>query len=85
MKTRMVFVTVLGISILLLTPYLSSPSATAGGRLAGVKVCIDPGHGGEDPGAVAYGLKESDINLDVSQALATLLSGRGRRHGRVDA
>jgi N-acetylmuramoyl-L-alanine amidase len=81
----MVFVTVLGISILLLTAYLSSPSATAGGRLAGVKVCIDPGHGGEDPGAVAYGLKESDINLDVSQALATLLSGRGRRHGRVDA
>ncbi len=79
MKTRMVFVTVLGISILLLTAYLSSPSATAGGRLAGVKVCIDPGHGGEDPGAVnaVYGLKESDINLDVSQALATLLAEDG--------
>lgn len=29
------------------------------------KVCLDPGHGGTDPGAVGNGLQEKDITLDV--------------------
>jgi len=33
-------------------------------------VLIDPGHGGEDPGAVAAGVRESDIALDVALRLA---------------
>jgi hypothetical protein len=42
-----------------------------------VKVFLSAGHGGTDPGAVAYGLKEEDINLN------TLLACRDelKRHG----
>ena len=36
---------------------------------------IDPGHGGWDPGAVANGMRESDINLDVALKLNELLKG----------
>ena len=36
-------------------------------------VCIDPGHGGSAPGAVNGALREADINLDVSLALAARL------------
>lgn len=30
-----------------------------------MKICFDAGHGGQDPGAVAFGLKEKDITLDL--------------------
>lgn len=36
-------------------------------------IVIDPGHGGKDPGAMAFGLKEKDIVLKVAQKLATIL------------
>jgi N-acetylmuramoyl-L-alanine amidase len=29
------------------------------------KICIDPGHGGSDPGAVGGGLEEADVVLDM--------------------
>ena len=47
--------------------------------LAGKIVCLDPGHGGTDPGAVnaTYDLHESDINLDVAYGLRALLEGAG--------
>jgi N-acetylmuramoyl-L-alanine amidase len=32
----------------------------------GVVVVLDPGHGGSDPGAVSGGLRESDLNLKIS-------------------
>lgn len=33
-------------------------------------VCIDPGHGGKDPGAVGQrGLREKDVNLIVAQGI----------------
>jgi len=32
-------------------------------------IVIDPGHGGADPGAQNSGLKEKDINLDISLRL----------------
>ena len=39
-----------------------------------MKICIDPGHGGADPGAVGpTGLKEKDVNLAVGLKLAELL------------
>jgi len=42
-----------------------------------MKICIDPGHGGKDPGAVGpTGLKEAHINLQVSQLLAPQLESR---------
>ncbi|MBU1567186.1 MAG: N-acetylmuramoyl-L-alanine amidase [Proteobacteria bacterium] len=37
------------------------------------KIVLDPGHGGKDPGAMAFGLKEKDIVLDVAKRLAPVL------------
>ncbi|MFN2189065.1 MAG: N-acetylmuramoyl-L-alanine amidase [Candidatus Promineifilaceae bacterium] len=63
------------LAILFQALLVNTPNSNAGGTLAGVKICLDPGHGGTDPGAVnaAYDLKESDINLDVSYGLKSLL------------
>jgi len=37
-------------------------------------ILIDPGHGGKDSGAIGnFGLKEKDVNLDVSKRLANYL------------
>ncbi|MCL1999630.1 MAG: N-acetylmuramoyl-L-alanine amidase [Turicibacter sp.] len=40
-------------------------------------ICIDAGHGGADPGAVANGLRESNINLDVALKLGAILEQKG--------
>jgi N-acetylmuramoyl-L-alanine amidase len=40
-------------------------------------ICIDPGHGGEDPGAVAGDVKEKAINLAYGLALRDELLSRG--------
>ena len=48
----------------------------ASGR-AGVAVILDPGHGGEDSGAVAQGIAEKSLNLDVGLRVAQLLRARG--------
>ncbi len=40
-------------------------------------VVIDPGHGGRDPGAVANGLLEKNINLKVGKYLADFLKSKG--------
>jgi len=37
--------------------------------LNGKVIVIDPGHGGADSGAQNSGLKEKDINLDISLRL----------------
>ncbi len=36
-------------------------------------IVLDPGHGGKDPGAIAYGMKEKDIVLHVAKRLAEKL------------
>lgn len=42
------------------------------------RVCIDPGHGGKDPGAVSrWGLQEKEAVLSTAVMLATELRGRG--------
>ncbi|PYZ98894.1 hypothetical protein CR205_10075 [Alteribacter lacisalsi] len=41
-----------------------------------VRIFIDPGHGGSDPGAVANGLREKDINLDIALRLRDILEGQ---------
>lgn len=38
-----------------------------------VKIYIDPGHGGIDPGAVANGLQEKNITLQISKELQKIL------------
>ena len=50
---------------------MASPAAAA------VSVCIDPGHGGSDPGAMGCGQKEAEINLSVSLKLEALLRAAG--------
>lgn len=41
------------------------------------KVFLSAGHGGKDPGAVAYGLKEKDINLNALLACNEILKQHG--------
>ena len=38
-----------------------------------LKIFLDPGHGGKDPGACGHDMKESDIVLEVTQKLSTIL------------
>ena len=78
MKMRSTVLTGLVLAVLMLS-MLVVPPTQATGRLSAVKVCLDPGHGGSDPGAVNVGfeLRESDINLDVSYALKGLLESAG--------
>lgn len=41
-------------------------------------VCIDPGHGGTDPGAIGpRGTREKGINLSIAQTLVVFLKTRG--------
>ena len=42
-----------------------------------MKVFLSAGHGGSDPGAVAYGLKEKDINLQALLACKEVLEAHG--------
>ena len=41
-----------------------------------MKICIDPGHGGRDPGALANGIAEKTITLEVSLLLEWELEKR---------
>lgn len=47
--------------------------------LEAATVCIDPGHGGPDPGVVAGGVREKDVAIVYADALATELRGLGHR------
>ncbi len=62
-----------------LTPFAVALPANGAAPLSGRSICLDPGHGGVDGGAVnlAYHLRESDINLDETYALAALLEKAG--------
>lgn len=42
-------------------------------------IMIDPGHGGKDPGAVAHGIKEKDVNLRMARILGRMLEEKGFR------
>jgi N-acetylmuramoyl-L-alanine amidase len=51
-----------------------------GERHGKVKVCVDPGHGGGDPGAIGtqpFRLEEKDFNLNLALLLEEELEGRG--------
>ena len=47
--------------------------------LKDITIMIDPGHGGPDSGACANGLREKDINLEVSKVLLRKLKHEGAR------
>ncbi len=40
-------------------------------------ICIDPGHGGHDPGATGHGLREKDVVLNISKKLGEKLIAQG--------
>jgi N-acetylmuramoyl-L-alanine amidase len=61
-----------------LTILFSSPSyaslTTALQKIENTKiVCIDPGHGGDDSGAVSGDLTEAEVNLNIAKRLQKLL------------
>ncbi|WP_042142048.1 N-acetylmuramoyl-L-alanine amidase [Paucisalibacillus sp. EB02] len=41
-----------------------------------MKLYLDPGHGGSDPGAQGNGLREKDINLDIALNIQSLLTNQ---------
>src|SRR5690606_31222309 len=52
--------------------------AVAGQPLVGATVVLDPGHGGEEPGAVGpSGLTEKEVNLAIALEAQRLLEGEG--------
>ena len=64
------------IDVLFKQPEISRRYGTARIRLN--KVVIDPGHGGNDPGAIGRtGLREKDVNLDIAKRLNILLKQEG--------
>ncbi len=75
------------IFVLLLTALaLPGSFVQAAGPLAGRVIVIDPGHGGEDPGAVVNGFKEKDVNIQIALKLKALLESAGAAtvYTRVD-
>ena len=79
MKTRLLAFCTLSLATLLSILVFGAPTSTATGSLVGAKICIDPGHGGTDPGAIngEFSLEEKEINLDVSYGLKALLEREG--------
>ncbi|MEP6630923.1 MAG: peptidoglycan-binding protein, partial [Lapillicoccus sp.] len=49
----------------------------SGHSLAGRVVVLDPGHGGADRGAVAHGVVESEVVLDIARRIEGRLSAHG--------
>jgi N-acetylmuramoyl-L-alanine amidase len=55
-----------------------NPGQVGGTPLYGAQVVLDPGHGGDEPGAVGpAGLKEKDVNLAVAQETQRILEATG--------
>jgi N-acetylmuramoyl-L-alanine amidase len=42
-----------------------------------MRICIDPGHGGDDLGVQAFGINEKNVNLDIAIKLQQLLEHEG--------
>lgn len=70
-----------GATLAVLILLIAVPGYKEGGTLSGTEICLDPGHGGSDPGAVyddgTIYLEEADINLDVAFGLKALLEVDG--------
>jgi len=76
MKGRILFLAFLFLITLLAVILIPVSSSQATSLLTGKAICLDPGHGGPDPGATNGELLEKSINLDVSVRLRQLLEGQ---------
>ena len=55
----------------------SAPAAVISSARKKMRIVVDPGHGGRDPGAVRSRVREKDLNLAVSKELFKLLKKGG--------
>ena len=70
-----IIATALGI---ILEPFSVRGAANAVASVAQKTIVIDPGHGGEDCGAIGYsGVLEKDLNLEISMIIGALLTEKG--------
>ena len=60
-------------------PALPALRVLRGQPLAATQVTLDPGHGGNDPGALHYGQREAAVNLAIAKVLRSLLEQLGAR------
>ncbi|MGA1603543.1 MAG: DUF3747 domain-containing protein [Prochlorothrix sp.] len=59
-------------------PQPSTPRPPAPIPMGKLRVILDPGHGGRDPGAIGIGgLQEKEINLDIARRVEAILSTQG--------
>lgn len=56
-----------------------APKISKSRPLADIKITLDAGHGGCEKGAVAFGLEEKTINLQITKALRKELKKRGAK------
>lgn len=63
------------IGLLAMAPLAGARKAKAQG--GGPVICVDPGHGGHDPGAIGNGIAEKDMNLDIALRLKAKLVKMG--------
>lgn len=63
-----------------LSLHVKTPPEVSGNSLRGVTVCVDPGHGGKEPGAFGCnGTKEAVVNLAIAEKLKEELEKKGAR------
>ncbi len=54
------------------------PKLTGDGSLRGLKICIDPGHGGTEQGSIGCsGVPESQLNYEISEKVKSCLESNG--------
>ncbi|MDD3266418.1 MAG: N-acetylmuramoyl-L-alanine amidase [Burkholderiales bacterium] len=64
-------------------PVIKEPTMISSNK-GKVLVVIDPGHGGEDPGAIGpNGVKEKDVVLDIGKRLRDLIDGSGTMQSQM--
>ncbi len=61
-------------------PTFNGPARPGAPALAGLSICVDPGHGGSQPGSTGCsGVTEAQLNLAISQKLKRILEAEGAR------
>lgn len=60
--------------------HIKAPPRLSDDSLRGLTICVDPGHGGKEPGSVGCsGIPEKDVNLAMSMKLKEALEAAGAK------